>query len=316
MASFVLKSVIMTMPPALNDRSSMPPELGSARGCRVATTDLLREVDEYFASGAQVAPGQTVVDVGANIGAFALRVAERCHSDVRILCVEPAPATYRALQGNFQDNPLLSKTRHSLFPVGLLSAEYEGKILSFYNFLRFDTNSTFDLLGKRREFEMFFEDRARRLSSQPGPLAVLGRILGRLFATSLWRAMLWWLLRYPMGLRVGKAPVTTLSRILRRARITRVDLLKIDAEGAELEVLLGLDAQTWPLVQQVIIETHNRDGRQDKIAGLMLDHGLTELQVNPQRTIDNGLESVILVARRPGRLSRAGADSAREGWGS
>ena len=39
---------------------------------------MFREVQEYFEVGASISPGATVVDVGANIGAFAIAAAKRC----------------------------------------------------------------------------------------------------------------------------------------------------------------------------------------------------------------------------------------------
>ncbi len=276
----------------------MSSPLTSPQGSRVTAESLVREVDEYFASGAEVLPGQTVVDVGANIGAFALKVAELCKGDVRILCFEPAPATFSALQTNFGQVERLKQTRHQLFPLGLSSPEYAGKTLNFYSFSRFETNSTFDVAGKRREFEIFFEDRAHRLTVQLGPVASVGRALERFLTSAVWRTSIWWVMRQVMGLEVVQAQVATLGEMLRREDVQRVDLLKIDVEGAELDVLLGLDAETWPRVQQVVMETHNRDGRQDKIARLLTDHGLSHIDLLQQKAVDNGLESVIITARR------------------
>lgn len=286
----------------------MNTQLASPRSSRVTAESLIREVDEYFAGGAQVAPGQTVIDVGANIGAFALRIAERCQGDVRLLCFEPAPATYHALENNFTINEWLKKTVHTLFPLGLSSPANSGQSLTFYHFSRFETNSTFDVASKRREFELFFEDRSRRLTARLGPFSVLGRILERGVASSVWRGFIWWLLRRVMGLEEMKARVTTLGQILTSHQIALVDLLKIDVEGAELDVLLGLDAETWPRVQQVVMETHNRDGRQATIERLLAEHGLTKIDVHLQRAVDNGLDSVIITARRPACILPATAE--------
>ena len=86
--------------------------------------------------------------------------------------------------------------------------------------------------------------------------------------------------------------------VLKELGWSDVDLLKIDVEGAELDVLLGLDAETWPRVRQVVIETHNRAGRQTQIERLLAENGFHQIAVAQQRTIDNGLNSVILTARR------------------
>lgn len=54
-------------------------------------------------------------------------------------------------------------------------------------------------------------------------------------------------------------PVTTLGQLLQLADMTghAVDLLKIDVESHELEVLRGLSARTWELVQHMVVEVHD-----------------------------------------------------------
>ena len=44
---------------------------------KVTAEQLSEEVAEYFTLGVRVAPGDTVLDVGANVGAFALHVAKQ-----------------------------------------------------------------------------------------------------------------------------------------------------------------------------------------------------------------------------------------------
>jgi FkbM family methyltransferase len=263
---------------------------------KVSTEELLAEVDEYFAAGAEVSPGDVVVDVGANVGAFSLRAAERCNGDVTLLCFEPAPETFRALAANMEQNELLKRTRHTVHQRGLASKDQAGSDLSFFNFKNFPTNSTFDLAAKRREFEIFFEDRATRLEAK---VPVLGKPLGWAVARLPKGKVGWWVSRRIMGLEEVKAQIETLDEALRREKIERVDLLKIDVEGPELEVLRGLGPETWPRIRQVVLETHDRDGRQAKIEALLRENGLTDVRAVAQKTQDNGLESVVIVARRP-----------------
>ena len=280
---------------------------------RVSAADLHREVAEYFALGVRVKPGDTVLDVGANIGAFAMHAAAICKGDLHILAFEPSPETFDALRTNFAQNELLRKTRHRLFHLGLCAAVNAGQTISFYDFARFPTNSTFHLEAKRREFEIFFEDRGRRFAARcrtavPGPL---GRRLGALVeAATAWvpRGPLgWWITRRVMGLREHTVPVDTLSNVLAAslASVRRIDLVKIDVEGPELEILRGFDAAAWAIVQQVVIETHDRDGRLAEIAAIVREQGLIDVRMVRQASVDNGLESVILYACRPEGASTA-----------
>ena len=48
----------------------------------------------------ELRPGDTVFDVGANIGLFSLAVHERCQQDVRLYAFEPVKAIYEVLRAN------------------------------------------------------------------------------------------------------------------------------------------------------------------------------------------------------------------------
>eukprot|EP00878_Enallax_costatus_P023526 GHUV01025026.1.p1 GENE.GHUV01025026.1~~GHUV01025026.1.p1 ORF type:complete len:186 (+),score=34.88 GHUV01025026.1:1051-1608(+) len=54
-------------------------------------------------------------------------------------------------------------------------------------------------------------------------------------------------------------PVMTVEQLLQSAGVTgcQVNLLKIDVEGQESEVLQGIQAETWALVHQVVLEVHD-----------------------------------------------------------
>jgi FkbM family methyltransferase len=263
---------------------------------KVTVDELYEEVAEYFELGVRVKPGDTVLDVGANIGAFALRAAEATGGDLRILAFEPSPETFMALAANFEANETLRRTTHRLFHLGLSSDERAGERLSFYDFARFPTNSTFHLSAKRREFEIFFEERGRRIAAAvPGPGHVVGLIVSLLPKGPFG----WWLARKIMGLERHAIRVETLAHVLaEEAPFERIDLLKIDVEGPELDILRGIDEPTWSKVQQVVLETHDRDGRLTEIKAELKRHGLGVIRKALQKTVDNGLESIVLYATR------------------
>jgi FkbM family methyltransferase len=52
-------------------------------------------------------------------------------------------------------------------------------------------------------------------------------------------------------------PITTLSCFIRKNALDRIDLLKIDAEGCEVDILNGIEADHWPLILQLAMEVHN-----------------------------------------------------------
>jgi hypothetical protein len=65
----------------------------------------------------------------------------------------------------------------------------------------------------------------------------------------------------------------TLSEIVAEERITRIDLLKIDAERSEKEILAGIRAEHWGLIRQVAIEVLDESGGLDEVLCLLRAHG-------------------------------------------
>jgi hypothetical protein len=62
-------------------------------------------------------------------------------------------------------------------------------------------------------------------------------------------------------------------------------LLKVDVEGDELNVLLGIDAAHWPMIRQVVVEVHDVDGRLHDVCRLLRGVGYTSVVSEQQRTV-------------------------------
>jgi FkbM family methyltransferase len=78
--------------------------------------------------------------------------------------------------------------------------------------------------------------------------------------------------------------ITSLDHIVPLLGVTHIDLLKIDTEGAEVEVLYGA-AHTLELVERVLIEYHS-DALGEEVEMLLTAHGFTDVSrvnvaVNP-----------------------------------
>jgi FkbM family methyltransferase len=96
---------------------------------------------------------------------------------------------------------------------------------------------------------------------------------------------LWWARLLPSSahgliarhLRANPEPVEcelrTISDVMAEHRVARIDLLKIDTEGEELEVLRGIDAADWGKIGQVVVEVHDVGGRLDAVTDLLRTHG-------------------------------------------
>lgn len=114
---------IRTSPYRLKLRSGIAIEIRPRVGDLFGFYEILLRED-YFSSGQTLAPGDTVVDVGANIGCFALAASKRVGARGRVFAVEPDLATYRQLVRNIELNGVANIT-----PLQVAIADIEGTAL-------------------------------------------------------------------------------------------------------------------------------------------------------------------------------------------
>ena len=70
-------------------------------------------VDGYLQNGIEVLPGDCVVDVGANIGLFAIRIAMR-YPEAQVIACEPIPPIFSILEANAQRHGANRVVAHNL----------------------------------------------------------------------------------------------------------------------------------------------------------------------------------------------------------
>lgn len=217
--------------------------------------------DDYLVGLAPLRPGSVVVDAGANIGLFALRVA-LCCPGLRLIAVEPAPDTCALL-------------RHNLAAAGLTDFEVRQVALGervgrsmLTVFRHLSANSTTRPHQKPPQWTASM----RSLESVGGQADVM------------------------LETESVEVAVVRLYDVL-PADVTAVDLLKIDVEGAELDVLRGIADAEWPLIAQVVAEVHDIDGRLDDVLGLLSARGFV-CDVRVPAMMPSDLDHHIVSARR------------------
>src|SRR5262249_50665100 len=151
--------------------------------------------------------GITVIDVGANIGLFAL-LASREAEGVRVISMEPLPPIYSVLRANYD----LHKIRGKALPYGV------GRTIERANFTFYSGNTA--LSGRFANAE---EERDLVL-----------RILQNRFSETP-HSYLEGLAAHGLNMYKYDCEIRTLSNILRESDVERIGLLKIDVEKAELD---------------------------------------------------------------------------------
>ena len=208
---------------------------------------IFREIFEdrcYEQQGVSIGDGDVILDIGANVGLFALSLMERFR-DLKIFCLEPAPITRGCLTRNLAESP-----RRDLHQVKVLSdavgADNADAMITYFS--RAPGNSTLFPAEKHLDWDRIIEDigpaQVRRIHKG---LGLLPRWLIRLITEALMKPLL-------RDVVVQPCKVRPLSDVMAQLDLTRIDLLKIDVEGAEIDVLRGIAAPAWRRIRQLAME--------------------------------------------------------------
>lgn len=225
------------------------------------------EVPGYLGPGIRLEPGATVLDVGANIGVFSAYVWQRLGGDVRILAFEPVPPIHALLTRNASE---LLGNRVTALPYGLSAAEGEIEITYFPGAtLLSSSRRGAENLGENQErataalLEAVKQDETRQ---HPVLRRTPGFVLRPLIRAGMRRLR---------TMETHRVQVRSLSRVLEELSVDRVDLLKIDVEGAEFDVLAGIDDADWPRISQIVIEVEEWAARESAIREVLTGRGFT-----------------------------------------
>ncbi len=205
----------------------------------------------YARQGITLRDGDTVFDVGGNIGLFTLFVALH-HPGVRVYTFEPAPPLFEILTANAAPYG----ERIHRFNCGLSSQAGEAE-LTFYPHTSGMSSFYPDETEEREALRTLLHNEMAR--GKEGVEDLL-QYEEELLAVRFHRETLTCRLR-------------TLSEVIREERVERIDLLKVDVEKSELDVLAGLDEADWPKLQQAVLEVHDLGDRLERVTDLFRTHG-------------------------------------------
>lgn len=198
------------------------------------------EDDVYFQHGISLEDGDTVFDVGANIGVFSRYVAEK-FSNAKIYTFEPVQQIFEVLEANLSDY----KENIINYNMGLSDLSGSAEFYYYPNCSGDSTRTPFDWERKVQGYLDNYKDTI----CVSHPIAKIVPPFLRRFIVERG------LQQYYKSEKV-ECHLSTMSDVIKANSISRIDLLKVDAENAEREVLGGIDERDWDIIRQVTMEVH------------------------------------------------------------
>ena len=220
---------------------------------------LHEHINGYLNDIVKISDGDTIVDIGANIGVFGL-VLSKLFKNLTIHSFEPINEIYNVLKSN----SVLSKNKNfKAYPYGISNKNHVIDFTYYPNSPALSTSYP-EIWNSKKDL---MEALKGNLEHSPKnwwwakyiPNFIYPLILKNLRRNSKKRA----------------CELKTLSDVIKNINIKKIDLLKIDCEGNELKVIEGLDNNSWQIINQLIIEVHDIDNRLNIILDTLKEKNYT-----------------------------------------
>ena len=208
----------------------------------------------YHRSGVTINDGDTIFDVGANIGLFSL-YAGLHYNNVKVFAFEPVPEVFEIMHANTQ----MYNINVEAFDYGLSDKEQKISFTYYPNNTALSSrygDSEKDKQTVRQAFLNRSEEIEATFSDEALDNLVQERVVPKQIECNMRR----------------------ISDVIKEKGIEKIDLLKIDVERSEWEVLQGIDEDDWHKVKQIAVEVHDENGALERIENTLQEKGFTILK--------------------------------------
>ena len=222
----------------------------------------------YLEFGINIKNGDTIIDIGANIGVLGIRLSQD-FNNMHIHCFEPIPAIYKVLESNSE----LSLNPN--FETHMMGISNTNKILNFTYYPNSPALST-------SQPQVWKNDKNNFLS------AIEGSILN--MSEKLWWAKLIPKFMIPLiskylqaNSKEVKSKVITLSSFIEKEKIKNINLLKIDCEGEEVNVLYGIKDSHWPIIHAIVMEVNDVNDNLKIAKNILSKNGFKDIKSEKEK---------------------------------
>lgn len=225
-------------------------------------------VEGYMGNGIDIKDGDIVFDIGANIGLLGVRACQR-FPNTKVYAFEPIPDIFAAAKANADK---FGKGNYTVIPLGVSSEEGELTFTYFPNAPALSTSDPGQWDIDPKQFENAVKGNLENMPARYRLLRFMPRFLMPMIARQI-----------KSGSVTVNCKLTTVSKVMEDNNIPKIDLLKVDCEGAELAVLKGIKPEHWPLIGKVVAEVHDVEGRLDTVTALLKQHGFNNIHKEKEK---------------------------------
>lgn len=229
-------------------------------------------VEGYLQHGIQINPGDIVFDVGANVGVFGVRVLQKA-PEVKVFCFEPIPEIADALRANAS---LHGDGRMVVIEEGVAASLGQATFTYFPNTPALSTAHP----EQWDENPGAFKAAVKSTMKNPPESMRWMRWIPTMFSGLIAKHLV-------KGRHTVTCKLTTIAEVIKNHNLDRIDLMKIDCEGAEWDTMMGIGEEHWGKIKSMVIEVHDEDGRLDQVKQLLSKQGFSRQVVEQEEGLEN-----------------------------
>lgn len=240
-------------------------------------------VQLYFNKFVKIKEGDTVLDIGANIGMYTISIFERYGDKVKVFAFEPIPEVYQVLKANAE-----RYSKETLIPVQKGVSNRKGIV----EFTYYPTAPSFSTLYPELQQEEVIDglidyfdklEKEGRLDEWPSNIQeTIEKIKNNdnLTEEKKERAIkmeTMIAIKNSFYAQKVECELTTVSEIIKEYEIVRIDVLKLHVEHSEWDILKGIEEEDWDKIQQLVIQIEGVDTIK-MVEDLLKEHNFTQIE--------------------------------------
>jgi len=215
---------------------------------------LYEHINGYLDTDICINTNDIIIDIGANIGIFGIKLSKLFNNNITILSFEPIDHIFNVLKKN---SKIIGNKNFKVFHCGISNRNEQINFTYYPNSPALSTANP-EAWENNQDLISAVEGNLKHSPSNLWWTKFIPRFLYPIIVSRL--------KRNPININCY---VKTLSNIIEKQNLKKIDLLKVDCEGNELKVLQGIKDSDWKLIKQLIIEVHDIDGRLEVITNIL-----------------------------------------------